>query len=110
MRDLEDLDRRELEMAGDVRFRVGGEQRIRLAVGGDEDDSVVVRVVAGCAGPIRPQDSEPQPADPERLARARDDDLYPALARGFPCGPLLPVLARNRRVENGADGELLQDL
>ena len=110
MRDLEDLDRRELETTGDVRLRVGGEQRVGLSERRDEHDGVVVRVVARRARPVRPHDAEPQRTDPERLPRARDDHPDAALPRSCAGRTLVRALAGNRRIEHRTDTQLLQDL
>ena len=110
VRDLEDLDRWELKATGDIGLRIRGEQRIGLSVRGDEHDGVVVRVVARCPRPVGPNNPEPERADPERLPRARDDDLDAALPRCGTGRTLVRALIRDRRVEHGAHAQLLQDL
>ncbi len=110
MRDLEDLDRRELKATGDIGLRIRGEQRIGLSVRGDEHDCVVVRVVARCSRPVGPKNPEPERADPERLPRTRDDDPDATLPRSGAGRTLVRAFARDRRVEHGTHAQLPQDL
>ena len=55
---LEDLGRRRTDRHGDITFSVGGQERIHVAVRGEKDDCVVVRVVGRKRGFRGPKDPE----------------------------------------------------
>ena len=89
--DLEDLDGRQLERAGDVRLGVGGEEDVEAPDARDRHDRAVVGVALGApagrrAG--RPEEPEADAAQLELLVLMRGHHVraQPALGRRVPAG------------------------
>ena len=107
VRDLQDLDPAQRQPRRHVALRVGGEQDVGCAVAREQDDGVLVRVLAGKPGTVRPEDAEPQLADAVDLAGADDVDRDIVLARGRARGALVARRRRGRksRVDHGTDAQ-----
>ena len=90
MRDLQHLDRRDPESPRDVALGVGRQQDVGRAEARERDDRVLVRILARQSRLVRPEDAEPETADPERVALV--DDLDRNMA---------PASRRHRRVVVG---------
>ena len=58
MRDLQKLDLRGTQRKSHRRFRVSGEERVELPIAREQHDPVLVRVLAGLAGSVGPENAD----------------------------------------------------
>ncbi len=65
MGDLEHLDLAQRQRARDLRLGVAGEEQVDRSVAREQDRAVEVRVLAGRAGVVGPEDVDVEP--PERV-------------------------------------------
>ena len=103
MSDLEDLHRRRPYGHGHVPLCVCGEKRVDLPVARDEDNRVVVWIVARQPRAVWPEHAEAQPADPKPLPCADGHDGDVLCARRREGCVVILALGRDTRVEHGPD-------
>jgi hypothetical protein len=108
VRDLQHLDRREPQAAGDVRLRIGRQQDVGGAVRGKQHDRPLVRVLGRHARPVRPQDAEDQTAEPKHLACARHDDRRTGCAGHFQRGAGVLALDGEPGLQHRLDAKPLE--
>jgi hypothetical protein len=100
MSHLENLDRADRQRAGDVRLRVGGQQRIDRPEGDEEHDRVIVRIGSRRAGPVGPEHPHDQPPEPEALARPCEEYADTPVAGCLERGVLVGALVREAGIED----------
>ena len=110
MGDLDHLDRRRTERQRHLGLGVGRQQEVEGAVGGEQDDCVMMRFLALDTGPIRPEDAEAEPAQPVDQPDPRRDDANALLARLCKRRSLVDAASRLERVEDEPDLEVVDDL
>ena len=108
VRNLEDLDVPREQPRCHIRLCVGGQERVDLAVRGEQDDRQQVGVLALRARAIRPQHPQMQPAEPERVSRPRLDDLDAVLLGLGQRRALVAARPCQARVEHPVDSESAQ--
>jgi hypothetical protein len=110
MRDLQELHLRRAQRDGHRRFRISREERVELPVAREQNDAVLVRVLARPARSVGPQNADAQLAELEELADAgRHDSHASAASLAFQHG-LVGAVRRLERVQDEADRQRIDDV
>lgn len=110
MRDLEHLDGREVELRGDIRLGIRGEEDVGRAVRREHHDRVQVRILARHRAPVRPEDAHRKPAEPKHLAGPCPLDPHARRRGRDRRAPLVRPPPRLARVEELTHAEPADDL
>ena len=98
------------ERQGHLGLGVGREQNVERAIGSEQDDCVMMWILALDARPVRPEDTEPEPAEPVDEPDPRRDDPDVLLPRLCERRPLVGAVRGLERVEDKPDLEAIEDL
>src|SRR5215211_1177229 len=109
MRDLEDLGLRRSQRQGDVRLRIGGQQRVDLAVPRVDHGRRVVRVVARGDRLPGPEHAQLEPAEAKCAPGVGGDDDDVLSACGSEGSFLVGARRRNPRIEDHVDTQPVED-
>jgi len=103
--DFQELDLGRMQRQADGRLGIAREERVELPVAREEDNAVLVRILAGEAGAVRPENADPKRPEGVGASDTGGHDRH-VLGGGLPLERSLVGTVRGlERVEHEADRE-----